>query len=145
LEDQLKIIQSKSTEIKSKNSELLAIEKLALKLEAANVFENKYTEHSAVSLSQKHEALKQLCVVMEFNTEQKISAQNSAGVSKEQIKEWQETFEYYDTDGNKTLDYFEFKSCLRSCGKFFFFFEFLLEKKKHSCSFFFFFLKFLRF
>jgi len=116
LEEQLGNIKTKNAEIKQKQEELKVIEYLSSKLEAALVLDNKHTEHSAVALAQKLDALKQLGVVMEYNTEQKIIAKNSSGVTEEQRNEWIETFDYFDKDHSGTLDYQEFKSCLRGCG-----------------------------
>jgi len=40
----------------------------------------------------------------------------AAGVSEEQIKEFNETFRYFDKDRSGRLDHQELKSCLRSLG-----------------------------
>jgi spectrin alpha len=51
---------------------------------------------------------------MQHNLEQQIQAKNTIGVTEEQIKGYNETFRYFDTDRSGKLDYQELKSCLRS-------------------------------
>lgn len=52
----------------------------------------------------------------EFNLVQQINAKNSSGVSEDQLRDWNETFDHFDRDHNQVLDYVEFKSCLRGVG-----------------------------
>lgn len=41
---------------------------------------------------------------------------NATGVSDEQIREFNQTYNYFDRNKNGQLEYHEFKACLRSLG-----------------------------
>ena len=116
LEEQLEGIKARNVEIEAHASKVDSINELSHKIEAAFILDNKYTEHSAISLSQKYEALKRLGTVVQFNTEQKIAAKNNSGITEEEKKDWEETFEFFDKTKKGTLDHLEFKSALRGLG-----------------------------
>eukprot|EP00051_Salpingoeca_urceolata_P021153 m.326944 g.326944 ORF g.326944 m.326944 type:complete len:2477 (-) comp19745_c14_seq3:188-7618(-) len=116
LEAQLDATKDKHAEIKQKKAALKAIEDLGARMEEALILDNKHTEHSTVGLAQQWDQLEQLGMRMQHNLEQQIQAKNTTGVSEEKIKEFNETFRYFDKDRTERLEHQELKSCLRSLG-----------------------------
>ncbi|CAI8008734.1 Spectrin alpha chain, non-erythrocytic 1 [Geodia barretti] len=95
---------------------LRRMEDLGAQVEEALIFDNKYTEHTTVSLAQQWDQLSQSAMRMQHNLEQQIQARNTIGVSEEQLKEFTASFRHFDKDRNGRLEHQEFKSCLRSLG-----------------------------
>ncbi|EGD77905.1 spectrin [Salpingoeca rosetta] len=116
LEEQLEATQHYYEQVQQKKSTLKTIEDLGARMEENLILDNKYTEHSTVGLAQQWDQLEQLGMRMQHNLEQQIQAKNATGVSEEQMKEFTDTFRYFDKDGSGFLDHQEFKSCLRSLG-----------------------------
>ena len=116
LEAQLEATKVKYAEVLKKKVALKSIEDLGAKMEEALILDNKYTEHSTVGLAQQWDQLEQLGMRMQHNLEQQIQAKNTTGVSEEQLKDFNETFRYFDKDNSGKLDHQELKSCLRSLG-----------------------------
>ena len=116
LEVQLEATQGKYAEVLKKKSALKKIEDLGAKMEEALILDNKHTEHTTVGLAQQWDQLEQLGMRMQHNLEQQIQAKNTVGVTEEQLKDYNETFRYFDKDRSGRLDYQELKSCLRSLG-----------------------------
>lgn len=116
LEVQLEATKERHEDILRKKVSLKSIEDLGAKMEEALILDNKYTEHSTVSLAQQWDQLEQLAMRMQHNLEQQIQAKLMTGVSEEQLKEFNETFRYFDKDHSGRLDMQELKSCLRSLG-----------------------------
>lgn len=116
LEAQLDATKEKHAEILRKKAALKSIEDLGARMEEMLILDNKYTEHSTVSLAQQWDQLEQLAMRMQHNLEQQIQARNMTGVSEEQLREFNETFRFFDKDRTGRLDMQELKSCLRSLG-----------------------------
>lgn len=116
LEAQLEATKGMYTEVLRKKTALKNIEDLGARMEEALILDNKYTEHSTVGLAQQWDQLEQLGMRMQHNLEQQIQAKNTTGVSEEQLKDFNETFRYFDKDNSDRLDHQELKSCLRSLG-----------------------------
>eukprot|EP00042_Codosiga_hollandica_P029214 m.159345 g.159345 ORF g.159345 m.159345 type:complete len:2437 (+) comp53015_c0_seq1:84-7394(+) len=116
LESQLEATQAKYKEVLNRKSALKKIEDLGAKMEEALILDNKYTEHTTVGLAQQWDQLEQLGMRMQHNLEQQIQAKNTTGVTEEQLKDFNETFRYFDRDRSGKLSYQELKSCLRSLG-----------------------------
>jgi spectrin alpha len=116
LEAQLEATQAKYAEVLKKKTALKKIEDLGAKMEESLILDNKYTEHTTVGLAQQWDQLEQLGMRMQHNLEQQIQAKNTVGVTEEQLKDYNETFRYFDKDRSGRLDYQELKSCLRSLG-----------------------------
>lgn len=116
LEEQLERTKHYSEEVIQHRRKLKDIEDLGAGMEEKMILDNKYTEHSTVGLAQQWGQLEQLGMRMQHNLEQQIQAKNATGVSEEQLKEFSETFRYFDKDDSGFLEHREFKSCLRSLG-----------------------------
>ncbi|XP_019856334.1 PREDICTED: spectrin alpha chain, non-erythrocytic 1-like [Amphimedon queenslandica] len=116
LEIQLEAIKAKSEEIESRQEHLKHIEELGAKVEKDRIFDNKYTEHTPVSLNQLWDQLRQLTMRLQHNLEQQIQARNMTGVSEDQLREFSTTFKYFDKNQSGRLEHQEFKASLRSLG-----------------------------
>jgi spectrin alpha len=116
LEEQLAKTKARYEEVLHKKIALKRIEELGARMEENLILDNRYTEHSTVGLAQQWDQLEQLGMRMQHNLEQQIQAKDTTGVSEEQLKEFNDTFRYFDKDGTGKLDHQELKSCLRSLG-----------------------------
>lgn len=116
LEHQLESVKMKAREVLSRKEGLRRIEELGAQMEKAMILDNRYTEHTTVSLAQQWDQLGQLALRIQHSLEHQIQAKNTTGVSEEQIKEINQTFNYFDRNKSGQLEYHEFKACLRSLG-----------------------------
>lgn len=116
LEEQLKSLEAKTIELASKREELKKIEKLGTALEEQLILENKYTNHSVLSLNQAYDQLNQLALRMQNNLKQQLQAKSLSGVSEESLKEFTMMFKHFDRDRVGHLNHKDFKSCMRALG-----------------------------
>jgi len=96
--------------------QLQVLENITILLEKAFILDNRFTELTTIGLAQAYEGLEQLSKNLENNVEQQIQAAQQLGVDEKDLKEWKETFDHFDRNKSRTLDYVEFKSCLRALG-----------------------------
>ena len=66
--------QLKAVEVRAQRSQLKQIEDLSAAMEERLILDNRYTEHSTVSLAQQWDQLDQLGMRMQHNLEQQIQA-----------------------------------------------------------------------
>jgi len=116
LETQLQATKQKSDEIRSVKQQFKCIEDLSAKLEERLILDNKYTEHSTLSLAQAWDQLDQLGMRMQHNLEQQIQARNQSGVTEQSLREFSMMFKHFDREKTGRLDHDQFKSCLRALG-----------------------------
>lgn len=116
LEQQLAIAQQKASEIINKKEDLKRIEKLATLMEEQLILDNKYTNHSALSLAQQWDQLNQLAMRMQNNLKQQIQAKSLSGVSEDDLREFTMMFKHFDKDRVGRLNHKDFKSCMRALG-----------------------------
>lgn len=116
LETQLQATKQKSDEIRSVKQQFKRIEDLSSRLEERLILDNKYTEHSTLSLAQAWDQLDQLGMRMQHNLEQQIQARNQSGVTEESLREFSMMFKHFDREKTGKLDHDQFKSCLRALG-----------------------------
>ena len=116
LEEQLKKAIQKTSEILSKREDLKKIEALGSSLEEQLILDNKYTNHSSLSLAQQWDQLNQLAMRMQNNLKQQIQAKNQSGVSEESLKEFTMMFKHFDKERQGKLNHKDFKSCMRALG-----------------------------
>jgi spectrin alpha len=116
LENQLSATKKKSDDIKSVRAQFKTIEDLSSKLEERLILDNKYTEHTTLSLAQAWDQLDQLGMRMIHNLEQQIQARNQSGVSEQSLREFSMMFKHFDREKTGRLDHDQFKSCLRALG-----------------------------
>ena len=116
LEEQLAFIQQKAGDLHQQRQKLRRIEELAARLEENLILDNRYTEHSALSLAQQWDQLNQLAMRLRHNLEQQIQARKQTGVTEESLKEYRMMFRYFDKDNSGRLSHAHFKSCLQALG-----------------------------
>ena len=116
LETQLVATKQKLEEIRSVKQQFKRIEDLSSKLEERLILDNKYTEHSTLSLAQAWDQLDQLGMRMIHNLEQQIQARNQSGVTEQSLREFSMMFKHFDKEKTGKLDHDQFKSCLRALG-----------------------------
>ena len=116
LEEQLKSAQQKAEEIMKKREDLKKIERLTTTLEERLILDNKYTNHSALSLAQQWDQINQLAMRMQNNLKQQIQAKNQSGVSEESLREFTMMFKHFDKERVGKLNHKDFKSCMRALG-----------------------------
>lgn len=116
LEEQLKSAQQKAEEIMKKREDLKKIERLTATLEERLILENRYTNHSALSLAQQWDQINQLSMRMQNNLKQQIQAKNQSGVSEESLREFTMMFKHFDKERVGKLNHKDFKSCMRALG-----------------------------
>jgi spectrin alpha len=116
LESQLTATKKKSDEIRSVRGQFKSIEELSARLEERLILDNKYTEHTTLSLAQAWDQLDQLGMRMIHNLEQQIQARNQSGVSEQSLREFSMMFKHFDREKTGRLDHDQFKSCLRALG-----------------------------
>lgn len=116
LEEQLKSAQQKAEEIMKKREDLKKIERLTAALEERLILENRYTNHSALSLAQQWDQINQLSMRMQNNLKQQIQAKNQSGVSEESLREFTMMFKHFDKERVGKLNHKDFKSCMRALG-----------------------------
>jgi spectrin alpha len=116
LEAQLIATKQKSDEIRTVREQFKDIENLSSQLEDRLILDNKYTEHTTLSLAQAWDQLDQLGMRMQHNLEQQIQACSQSGVSEQSLREFSMMFKHFDKDKSGRLDHDNFKSCLRALG-----------------------------
>ncbi|KAF7492961.1 Spectrin alpha chain [Sarcoptes scabiei] len=116
LEEQLKSAQQKAEEIMRKKEDLRRIERVGTLLEERLILDNKYTNHSVLSLAQQWDQINQLAMRMQNNLKQQIQAKNQSGVSEESLREFTMMFKHFDRDRVGKLNHKDFKSCMRALG-----------------------------
>ena len=116
LENQLVATRIKLEEIRNVKPQFKKIEELSSKLEERLILDNKYTEHSVLSLAQAWDQLDQLGMRMIHNLEQQIQARNQSGVTESSLREFSMMFKHFDREKTGRLDHDQFKSCLRALG-----------------------------
>ena len=116
LEDQLAEVVKQEKVIREGRHDLNLVESLHKELEAVLVFDNAYTSHSALGLSQSWDGLLQMCSRMQISVKAQIDARSRTGIPEERLQEWKDGFSYFDKEQKGRLDYIEIKSLFRSLG-----------------------------
>lgn len=116
LHEQLEVTNRKSESIRDAYGQFQEIEKLGSLLEERLVLDNKYTEHTTLSLSQAWDQLEQLGMRMIHNLQQQIQALNHTGVTEKILREFTLVFKHFDKTNQGKLNHQDFKSCLQALG-----------------------------
>ena len=115
LEEQLEAIENANFYISNRN-DLDRIEELAKAMEERLILDNRHTKHSALSLAQSWDQLRQFTLRLKHTLVQQLEARTLAGVSEESLKEFTMMFKHFDRERTGALEHREFKSCLRALG-----------------------------
>jgi len=116
LRAQLAFYKAKAKELGSLGSTLGPIQQAERACDAANIEENEYSDHTYDDLSFEHEQLTKVYGKKVSFIESQIAAEDSGGVSAEQLQEFKESFDHFDVDKDGLLSRLEFKSCLSGLG-----------------------------
>jgi len=104
------------SQVKSLPGSLGPVEKAEKLCEEANIESNEYTDHTTDDLSFEINQLEKLIQKSLAAVESQIAASTGSTISAEQLKEYKDTFNHFDVDGDQTLNRLEFKSCLSALG-----------------------------
>jgi hypothetical protein len=116
LEEQLISVNAEEKVVRNRKTDLDLIEKLYNQMEVELVFDNIYTAHSALGLSQSWDGMIQMCQRYQRSLKTQIEARSKTGISDERIQEWRDCFDHFDHDFTGLLDHIELKSLFRSLG-----------------------------
>jgi len=117
LEAQLQQLLQHNGEVRKTASEKLGeIKVVTEKLDAANVQDNKHTKLAPQDVSVLWDQLEDALTKKQNLIESEILTRKMGDVSAEQLKEFRDTFNFFDKDRNSSLNKLEFKSCLQSLG-----------------------------
>jgi hypothetical protein len=90
-------------ELKSLAPQLGPIEAAEKRAHAANIEDNEYSDHTYEDLAFEYEQLSAVFAKKVSFIESQIAADQSTGVSAEQLQEFKESFQHFDVDGDRTL------------------------------------------
>jgi actinin alpha len=97
---------------------LKPVEEAAAAMDSAGVVINPYSAETIHSLRAQHTELGKAYQLQAETLQQKINADKEGAVTPEQLKEIQEVFTYFDSDGSGTLNLQEFKDGCQGTGLF---------------------------
>jgi len=103
-------------QVRNLSAELESVAHAEKLCEEANIESNEHTDHTHDDLSFEITSLDKLINKNIAAVSGQLAASGGGGVSAEQMKEYKETFNHFDVDGDGTLNRLEFKSCLSALG-----------------------------
>ncbi|KAL9652530.1 hypothetical protein ABK040_000100 [Willaertia magna] len=116
LEEQLEKVKTQAEETKTQNeqrfSKLLDLFKVLEEREVLELSSVTQSEMQAV-----YDNLEKLIEKTISEIESEILASKNEGIPEEQLKDWRETFKYFDKDKDGRLTKADFKACVRSLGE----------------------------
>jgi len=117
LEDQLTFFNNQASKLTSLSGGLGAVQSSEQKCLDANIDDNEYTEHSYDDLdfetSQLHKAFQKKIIYLESEI---AAASESRNVTPQQLQEFKESFNHFDSQKAGKLSRLDFKSCLSALG-----------------------------
>jgi Ca2+-binding EF-hand superfamily protein len=117
LEDQLAFFNSQTGQLKNISQQLSSISSAEQKCNNANIEDNEYTEHSFDDLefetSQLQKAFQKKIIYLESEI---AAASESRNVTPQQMSEFKESFNHFDSQKAGKLSRLDFKSCLSGLG-----------------------------
>jgi len=118
LEEQLENVKQRKANLNSETKENMGkINELNGKMEEAGITNNRHTTLTAkdiqVQLQQYSEFLDRKAVMLE----EEIASQKLKGITQEQFKEIEDSFNLFDANKSKSIDKKELKTCLYSLGE----------------------------
>jgi len=102
--------------VRNLSGELDAVAQAEKLCEEANIESNEHTDQTHDDLSFEITSLEKLINKNIAAVSGQLAASGGGGVSAEQMKEYKQTFNHFDVDGDGTLNRLEFKSCLSALG-----------------------------
>jgi Ca2+-binding EF-hand superfamily protein len=117
LESSLSNLQGKLHELQSLGGNLSHIQDAERRCDAANIEDNEHTDHTADDLEFEYsQVLKNYQKKISFVESQIAAAKEAKGVTPEQLQEFKETFNHFDSTKRGQLSKLDFKSCLSGLG-----------------------------
>ncbi|KAL9953111.1 hypothetical protein ACROYT_G040471 [Oculina patagonica] len=116
LEEQLKAVQGLERDVASYKPQMDELELVNQDVQEALIFENPHTEYTMEALRVNWEQLLTAIARNINEVENQILTRDSKGISEEQMKEFRNSFNFFDKDENMRLEPHEFKQCLVSLG-----------------------------
>lgn len=117
LEAQLQFVKAKQAELEALASQLPAIKSAEDDCNAANIEDNEFTDHSYDDLEFEHsQLLKTYAKKISFIEAQIALAAETRNISPEQLQEFQETFNHFDSQKSGKLSKLDFKSAVSGLG-----------------------------
>lgn len=84
--------------------------------DASNIVDNPHTSYTVEELDVMLEQLNNLCTKTINTVENQILMRDQSGISEEKMKEYKESFDFFDKNRSGQLDRLEFRACLLSTG-----------------------------
>jgi len=117
LESQLSFFQSKAAEADALSHDLGAIKEAEDHCNAANIEDNEFSDHSYDDLEFELGQLKKnYAKKVSFIQSQIAAAAETRNISPEQLQEFKESFNHFDSQKNGRLSKLDFKACLSGLG-----------------------------
>jgi len=117
LEEQLSFFNTKSAELNSLSGRLSSVQAGEAKCLDANIDDNEYTEHSTDDLefetTQLQKAFQKKIIYLESEI---AAASESRNITPQQLQEFKESFNHFDSQKAGKLSRLDFKSCLSGLG-----------------------------
>lgn len=115
LEDQAEALAAMKAEYDA-STQITEVEECAARVAEAGVVNNPHTRETIYSLRSTWEVLKDVFDRADESIQAQILAKRDEQITPEQYKEIKEVFEFFDEDGDETLDRTEFHSCATGIG-----------------------------
>jgi Ca2+-binding EF-hand superfamily protein len=117
LQSQLSQCQASQAELSQLASHLPVIQQAEAQCDAANIDDNEYSDHTYDDLSFEHQQLtKNYAKKTSFLQSQIEAEAQSRSISPEQLQEFKESFNHFDSKKEGKLSRLDFKSCLSGLG-----------------------------
>eukprot|EP00123_Amoebidium_parasiticum_P016583 comp23507_c0_seq2/m.39399 comp23507_c0_seq2/g.39399 ORF comp23507_c0_seq2/g.39399 comp23507_c0_seq2/m.39399 type:complete len:874 (-) comp23507_c0_seq2:338-2959(-) len=116
LEEQLAAVQSKQAQCMQLQAALGAVHEVGNALEEAKIYENPHANYTVEELDVLYEQLQGLGTKTINTLENQILMREQGGITEAQMKEYKESFSFFDKDKTGELSRNEFRSCLLSIG-----------------------------
>jgi len=116
MEEELALLKSIESTVAEGKHQFDALEEINQQIHDSLILDN---QHSAVSIEEirgLHQQLSTKIKQLQNEINNQILARDLKGLSEEQLKEYRESFQFFDKDHSKQLDLNEFRACLLSLG-----------------------------
>jgi len=117
LQNQLDTLRKHNDQLPVGQSKFDAVGDLNKKLEENKITDNKHTNHTLRNLQAEYKQFLNNRSDREKLLEKEIMIQQGKNVSAEQIAEFKEVFQHFDSKNRGSLEKHEFKACLQSLGE----------------------------
>jgi len=117
LEDQLKYVEERTTNLTADGAKLKNISELNQKIDAAGITNNRHTTLTSKDVEVLWEQYSSFLGKKMKMLEAEIARARLRGITNEQLKEIETQFQQFDSDKSGAIDRIELKNCLYSLGE----------------------------